>query len=96
VNALMKKQKEFPEGLMPLDDVPRKLNIPRTTTRPYIDRGDIELYLINDTVVVKVDEVIAALISSGRTQRKTRLRVLAGLKEAGIAVEKEPAPDLFA
>jgi hypothetical protein len=93
MNAPLKKAPELPDGYTLLDDIHKM--VPRTTTRPYIDSGDIELHLINDQIVVKLDEVIAVLTS--RTRRKTRLRVMVGLKEAGITLETKPIKnDLFA
>ena len=78
-----------------LDALPALLNVTKTTTRLYLESGDIELHLIDDQVVVKLDEAIAVLTS--RARRKTRLRVMAGLKEAGITLETKPIKrDLFA
>ena len=97
MNVLAKKPKEIPEGYVALSHAPAYFNVPPTTVRRHTDSGAIEISLINDELVIRIDETIAVLTSPERTQLKTRLRVMEGLKKAGIVLEKMPIKnDLFA
>ena len=97
MNALAKKKQDVPEGYAILNVAHKTINVPATTLRRHIDNGDIELYLINDEVVIKLEEAISVLTSPDKTRRKTRMRVMAGLKDSGITIESlNPKTDLFA
>jgi hypothetical protein len=94
VNAMTKNSKDFPEGYIALNDAPQYFGIPGSTFRRYTDHGEIAVSLINDELAINIDETIAVLMEPTKTRRKTRLRLIEGLKKIGVEVKGKR--DLFA